>query len=88
METRILTDTQTTGDVFTMSAGLVAIHMGHHAGGEWILQARYIDGTWTETDVSFDDVGIQFFHAVPTKKYRLHGGTVGGDATATNVFLG
>ena len=94
---KVLDNDQTTGKVIHFRTGnpndvgprfivgVQSIILTGHAGGTWTLQCQAPNGTWVDSNVTFDDNGIKDFYGWPEVDYRLNGGDVGAEAWATGV---
>ena len=58
---------------FSLSGGIQQAMISDHSGGEIKMQVRAPDGEWMDTDVIFNDNGIQAFHSASGVAYRFTG---------------
>ena len=87
----VLKSTQTTSDIFTLSAdGKHIVGLDVHTTGTWTLSCRLPGGTsWLPvTGVSLDGVGFATFDGFMGLEYRLTGGAVGAVGFASASYLG
>jgi len=78
---QILTETQTTSDVFKFRIADPTILLDNFQSGDpWKLQARSPQGEWVDTDLDFKEAGGGKLDVEVELEYRLTGGAVGARA--------
>ena len=77
---QVLQATDDTGAKFNTSGSGFYLLVSGHVGGNWTLQIQVPDGSWVDTDITFADNGVKFFHSSKHFQYRVTGGTTGAKA--------
>ena len=81
---QILSATDTEGDPFVVNGGIYQVVVTDWQS-ELTIEVEAPDGTWIETDQSFDDEGVKVMYLSASARYRANTSSAGAQAWVQSV---